>query len=122
MSSHHSMSCIRFNFFIIPNFTGGRGGRQGFSQTQFWRAGEGRLSRGGSGSPWPSSVGGDPPPGSRKSAPERGTIQVKEEQFKWEHLGDAWPLIKYASRLVYIMSLIICMIVVRKCSKKFVHS
>ena len=46
----------------------------------------------------------------------------KEEQFKWEHLGDAWPLIKYAARLVYIMSLIICMIVVRKCNKKFVHS
>ncbi len=43
----------------------------------------------------------------------------KEVQFKWEHLGDAWPLIKYASRLVYIMSLIICMIVVRKCNKMF---
>ncbi len=45
----------------------------------------------------------------------------KEEQFKWEHLADAWPLIKYASRLVYIMFLIICMIVVRKFNKKFVH-
>ncbi len=45
----------------------------------------------------------------------RGTI-------KWEHLGDEWPLIKYASRLVSIMSMIICMIVVIKCNKKFVHS
>jgi hypothetical protein len=34
----------------------------------------------------------------------------------------AWPLIKYASRSVYIMPLITCMIVERKCNKKFVHS
>ncbi len=44
---------------------------------------------------------------------QRGTNQGGNPQVQ---------LIKYVSRLGYMMSLIICMIVVRKCNKKFVHS
>jgi hypothetical protein len=52
-----------------------------------------------------------------------GWGESKEEKFKWEPSGSAWPLIKNVSRLGYIMSLIICMTVVRKCTKSlFTHS
>jgi hypothetical protein len=41
----------------------------------------------------------------------------KEEQLKWKPSGVAWPLKKYVSRL----ALIIRMIAIKKCNKKFVH-
>jgi hypothetical protein len=50
-----------------------------------------------------------------------GGGEAKRNKSVRNHLGVAWPLIKYISRFVYIMTLITCMIVVRKCNKKFVH-
>jgi hypothetical protein len=50
-------------------------------------------------------------------APQRGTNQRTREP-----LDAAWPLIKYFPGLGNIMSLLICIIVVRKCNKKFIHS